>query len=132
MADFNVSNTATLGVNFAYTNNDYLDTEFGLLDATYSTIGVDFSYSITDQSSFNAFYDYARWMTDQRGRQSGATPATTIAFDWTADLDDKFNTLGAGYTQNFRKNKFIWDTYLIYALANGNLDTEAGASVRPT
>jgi hypothetical protein len=99
----------------------------------YYSVGADYSYALTNNSTFNAWYEHAKHTRDQSGRQSsGSTPSTTTDFDWTAGLEDKYDTVGLGYVINFREGKFAWDTDFIFAHANGLEDLTAGIAIRPT
>lgn len=133
MADFLLSESSTLGVTAGVQNNDYPDSLYGLLEGKYYSVGADYSYALTAQSTFNAWYEHARHTRDQQGRQSSSsTPSLTPAFDWTAALEDKYDTIGVGYLIHFRDGRCAWDTDLIFARANGREDLTAGAAIRPT
>ena len=131
-ADFMFSESSTLGLTAGFQNNDYPDSLFGLQEGGYYSLGVDYSYALTAQSTLNAWYEHAQNTRDQKGRQSGSSPSTDPGFDWTGALEDNFDTFGVGYQMNFRDGNCDWDTDLIYARANGKQDLEAGAGVRPT
>ncbi len=132
-ADFAISESSTLGVTAGVQNNDYPDTLYGLQQGNYYNVGVDYSYAITANSTFNAWYEHAKNSRDQQGRQSsGSTASTTTAFDWTAGLEDIYDTVGVGYQSNFREGKCNWNTDFVYAYANGSEDLNAGPAVRPT
>lgn len=130
-ADYSMSEKSSVGVFVSLQKNDYLDTAYGLLDSNAYTVGVDYSRAMTSRSTLNAWYEFTTATRDQNGRQSGATPATTTAFDWTANLNDKFNTFGIGYSIT-PKDNWKWDTDAVVALANGLADFSAGAAIRPT
>lgn len=118
-AEFSIGEKSSVGFNASLTKNDYQDVAFGLQKSNEFNFGADYSYSLTDSSSLNVWYEYQSLTSDQNGRQSGATPSTDPAADWSANLDDKYNTAGLGYTTNFHQKKMTWDTYVTYARANG-------------
>ncbi len=130
-ADITLNDASSLGLNASLQNNDYTNTLYGLLEAKYYTVGADFSYAVTARSTFSAWYEHAQNTTDQQGRQSGSTVSTSTTFDWTANIEDKYDTLGVGYLMNFRDGKWAWNADFIYATADGFLDLFGGTSIRP-
>jgi MtrB/PioB family decaheme-associated outer membrane protein len=130
MVDFLPGDKAAFGVSFVLRNNEYVDTIYGIQQWDDYSIGLDFSYAFTADSTLNAWYEHAENDRDQRGRQTGAvacdssTQDCTI-FDWTINLLDKYNTFGAGYSRNFQDGKTSWNTSLTYSMADGNADFAA-------
>ncbi|PWT89930.1 MAG: hypothetical protein C5B54_08125 [Acidobacteria bacterium] len=131
-ADYMLSNTASIGPTFSIQNNDYPDSAFGLQHAKYYTVGADFSYAVNSKSSFDAWYEFAKNVSDQLGRQSSSSPSTTPDFDWSANLRDNYNTIGVGYMTTFCDSKVGWDTNFTYAKANGFEDLTGGVAIRAT
>jgi MtrB/PioB family decaheme-associated outer membrane protein len=131
-ADFSLGTATMLGVSFTLSNNDYPDTLFGLQKWNEYSFGVDVSYALNENSTFNAFYEHSESDRDQQGRQSGASAATSPTFDWFVNLLNKYDTLGAGFSSAFSGGKTAWDVNVSYAFANGNADITAGSAVRPT
>lgn len=132
MADYVLTDAASLEGTVSYQKNDFPDTQYGLLSAKYWTIGGDFSYAVTDKSTLDAWYEHANNISDQLGRQSSVTPSLTTDFDWTANISDHFDTIGLGYLEKFQEGNMSLDTSFIYARANGFVDLFGGAAVRPT
>ena len=134
LADFMLSEAANLGFNFILSNNDFIDSQYGVLQWNTYSIGADFSYAFKDNSNFNFWYEHANTDRDQRARQSNSdgTPATSPVRDWFVSLVDRYDTLGAGYTKGFHKGKVNWNFLLSYALANGRADFDVGTALRPT
>jgi hypothetical protein len=130
--DISINETSTLGLTTSFQDNDYSDSEFGLQEASYFSVGVDYSLALTTQSTLNAWYEHSQNTRDQKGRQSGSSPSTDPGFDWTGALEDNFDTFGVGYLTHFKGGKCDWNTDLIYARANGKEDLTGGAGVRPT
>ena len=127
VVEFVPGDKATLGLNFLLSNNEYLNTVYGIQQWDDYAIGVDFSYALSGGSTLNAWYEHAENDRDQRARQTGATAcdaSTTdcTIFDWTLNLLDKYDTFGAGFSANFKEGKTTWNTNVIYTLANGNAD----------
>jgi MtrB/PioB family decaheme-associated outer membrane protein len=131
-ADFAIGEKSTLGLTAGLQNNNYTDTEYGLQDADFYSIGVDYSYALSATSTFNAWYEHSRNTRDQKGRQSSSSPSTSTDFDWTGGLEDIFDTIGVGYLMHFRQEKCNWNTDLVYARANGKEDLTGGVAIRPT
>jgi MtrB/PioB family decaheme-associated outer membrane protein len=131
-ADFAIGESSTIGVTGGVQNNDYPDTEFGLQDGNFYTIGVDYSNALSANSTFNIWYEHARNSLDQKGRQSSSSPSTSPDFDWTGALEDTYDTFGVGYLMNLREGKCNWNTDLVYARANGKEDLTGGVAIRPT
>ncbi len=130
MADFVPGDKTTLGFSFTLSDNEYVDTLYGIQRWDDFTIGIDFSYALSAQSTINAWYEHAENDRDQRGRQSGGTacdPRTTdcTIFDWTINLLDQYDTFGAGFSTNFHDGKTNWTTNITYSMANGNADFAA-------
>lgn len=131
-ADYAIGESSSLGFFAQFQKDDYPDTIYGLQDWNTYHFGVDYSRAITSRSTLNAWYEYTTATRDQNGRQSSSsTPSTTTAFDWTANLNDKFNTFGIGFSVT-PKDKWKWDTDAIVAIADGSADFGAGAAIRPT
>jgi MtrB/PioB family decaheme-associated outer membrane protein len=130
-ADFSLSEATTVGVAFSLTNNDYADTLFGLQKWDEYSVGFDFSHAIRN-FIINAWYEHAEMERDQQGRQSGSSAATSPTFDWSVNLLDKYDTLGAGFNAPFMNAKANCDLNISYSFADGNADFAAGSSVRPT
>lgn len=131
-ADVTLNAKANLGLNASLQNNDYPDTLYGLQQLRYYTAGLDFSYALPHNSTFNVWYEHAQNTSDQTGRQSGSTPSTSTTFDWAANLKDTFETVGVGYGMTFDRSKWNWNSDFIYADANGISDLTGGVSIRPT
>jgi hypothetical protein len=134
VADIQLSEAASLGANFILSNNNFPDSAYGVSKWNHFTIGADFSYAFKDNSNFNAWYEYDNEDRDQRARQSNSdgSPATSPTRDWFVNLVDSYNTVGAGYTRTFRDNTVNWNVGVLYAVANGKADFNAGPELRPT
>jgi MtrB/PioB family decaheme-associated outer membrane protein len=127
MVDFGIGDKTTLGFTFLLADNNYVNTVHGIQDWDDYSIGVDFSYALSAQSTFNAWYEHAENDRFQRVRQSGGSVcdpriSDCSIFDWTLGLLDKFNTFGAGFSTNFQEGKTNWNTSIIYTMADGNAD----------
>jgi MtrB/PioB family decaheme-associated outer membrane protein len=130
MADFIPGEKTTFGVAFLLRDNEYEDTLYGIQRWDDYSIGLDFSYAFSSNSTFNLWYEHAENDRDQRGRQTGAVACDSrttdcSVFDWTINLLDKYDTVGAGYSRNFNDAKTNWNTNITYSMANGNADFAA-------
>jgi len=133
IAEFALSEKSSLGATAGWQKNDYPDSLYGLQSSDYWNAGVDYSYALSATTTLNAWYEHSRNTRDQQGRQSsGSTPSTSTTFDWSAGLEDVYDTVGLGYQMHFREEKCLWNTDLVYAHANGSEDLNGGASIRPT
>jgi MtrB/PioB family decaheme-associated outer membrane protein len=135
LADFSLGEKSTLGVSAGYWKNDYQDIVFGLQEWQNYTIGADYSYALTSGSTFNVWYEHGQNKTDQTGQQTTVSSTTfkpTIQGAWTVGIDDKYDTVGAGYLWNAKDGKWTWDTSISYAKANGEADILGAATIRPT
>ncbi|HEX9637656.1 MAG TPA: MtrB/PioB family decaheme-associated outer membrane protein [Acidobacteriota bacterium] len=118
-AEFVAGENGTLGVTAGYGNDDYPDTQFGRLEAKNHSFGLDYSYTLSERSSFNVWYEREKFESDQRGRQSGGSPSTNPLDDWTANIEDKYDTFGGGLNHNF-DDSWRWELSTTYARADGD------------
>ncbi|MEW6368221.1 MAG: MtrB/PioB family decaheme-associated outer membrane protein [Acidobacteriota bacterium] len=122
LAQLSPNEKLSFGADASYGNDDYLATEFGLQKAERFNAGVDMSYSFAENALLNLWYDHTDIDMDQKGRQSGSTPSTDPRNDWTAGISDKFDTVGAGFVTDLKKDVVKWDINLRYAAADGKVD----------
>lgn len=85
-----------LAINYVTQDEDYNQTDYGLIDAESSALSIDADYSPGDRWSLFGFYTMDEWSTFQRGRQSGGTLSANPLDDWTAAIDMEGTTFGAG------------------------------------
>ncbi|HSE41905.1 MAG TPA: MtrB/PioB family decaheme-associated outer membrane protein [Acidobacteriota bacterium] len=132
-ADFAIGERSTLGLTAGLQNNDYTNTQYGLQEGNYYTIGANYSYAFTNLSTFNVWYEHSRNTRDQLGRQSSSsTPSTSTDFDWSGALEDIYDTVGLGFLMPLKEGKCNWNTDFVYARANGKEDLSGGVAIRPT
>lgn len=122
------SEKTSFGITAGYGKDDFPDSEFGLIQAKNVNFGADFSYSLAESRTVSLYYDHTQIKTDQEGRQSGATPSTDPRANWSANLDDKFDTVGLDFATDLKKDCVSWDINLSYAKSDGatNLDSPPG------
>lgn len=85
-----------IGLSYLYNKDDYTETTMGLIDSKWDSLTANFDYTPSDRWNVFAYYTREDITSFQRGRQSGATPSTRTIDDWTADIDTKIDSVGAG------------------------------------
>jgi MtrB/PioB family decaheme-associated outer membrane protein len=114
------SGKATFGLAWNYNKDDYNETVYGLTLFKYNTITADFDYSPSGKWSLYAFYSWEQINDDLRGRQSGSTVSAIPLDDWTSNVEDKINSIGAGATLNFVPDKWSASLFLRWQKVDGN------------
>ena len=109
-------------VAYLRTEDDYVESTYGLTNAKYDTFSLEGDYTPNDRLTLYAFYTYEKLADAQRGRQSGSTVSTNPLDDWTADVEDNVNTFGAGGTFTLVKDTWFLDVNGHYQKADGNND----------
>ncbi len=112
--------TATLTASYLYGEDDYKDTAYGLLSAKTRSFALEADYSPSERANLFAYYNYEKLSDFQRGRQSGATLSARTIDDWTSNVEDKINTVGAGCTFNLVKDKLDLSVNGSYQRVDGN------------
>ncbi|KAB2959040.1 MAG: MtrB/PioB family outer membrane beta-barrel protein [Thermoanaerobaculia bacterium] len=79
--------------------NDYDESEFGLLDEELFRYGFDLSWEVGAASSLHFWGERAQRDIDQLGRQSGATPSTNPLDDWSVEFEEINDTWGLGWNR---------------------------------
>lgn len=130
IAELAPNDAMTVGATAGFGKDEYPDTAFGLFEAQHKEVGVDWSYGFSEGGSVTLWFEHTELTSDQKGRQSGSTPSTDPRADWTANLVDKYDTIGAGLTLDLKKDVITWDTTTSFARANGdaNLFSPAGGT----
>lgn len=116
--------------------------QLGLLENNRKTYGVDAGYAPTGRLSFSAFALTEENESKQRGMAfdennrigSAATPQpdwNNAAKQWTAKIDDKTNTLGAGFGFVIIPKKLNFATDYTYSYGTVDIDYEGYGSDKP-
>lgn len=116
--------------------------QLGLLENNRKTYGVDAGYAPTGRLSFSAFAITEENESKQRGMAfdennrigSGATPQpdwNNATKQWTAKIDDKTNTLGAGFGFVIIPKKLNFATDYTYSYGTVDIDYEGYGSDKP-
>jgi hypothetical protein len=85
-----------LGLSYLYNRDDYRDTEYGLIDASWASFTANADYTPGDRWNFFGWYSREDLSSFQRGRQSGGVISTDPRNDWTADIVNDVDSFGAG------------------------------------
>jgi MtrB/PioB family decaheme-associated outer membrane protein len=112
------------GLTLAYvlTKDDYTETEYGLTEASYRVLSADVDYTPSERWGVYGFYSRERNVNHQRGRQSGATPSTNPLDDWTSDVEDVVDSIGAGFNVALVPDKWSWNSFARFQKVDGRND----------
>ena len=100
-ADFFPADAWALTLNVTGRDEDYDETEIGLIADEILQYGAEVSYSPGENLSFFLFGHRADREVFQRGRQSGSTPSTRQLDNWELDADEVNDTWGLGINSRF-------------------------------
>jgi MtrB/PioB family decaheme-associated outer membrane protein len=104
LAQFSPWETATFSLSYTHGRDDYQESPHGLIDSKVRALAAEVDWSPVQRLSLTAFYTRDDVSTFQRGRQSGSSPSTNPADDWTSQVDDEFDSFGADATVTAREN----------------------------
>lgn len=99
-ADYAVNEQVGIGLNVDFANDDYGDAVIGLNDGRSASVGADVSVAFSEQTRLTVFAQSERMRSSQAGSQAFAAP------DWTAQIKDQFDMLGAGIKHTVTAGKF--------------------------
>jgi MtrB/PioB family decaheme-associated outer membrane protein len=102
----------------------------GLQEAEYKTFSLDADFSPSDRTTLYGFYSREDVFSFQAGRQSGSTINFDPASNWTSEVDDKVDTIGAGLNFTLVPAKWFLDLFYRFQNVDGNNDFEAGPNLR--
>jgi MtrB/PioB family decaheme-associated outer membrane protein len=124
--DFSPGNgKTTVSLGYAYQDEDYKESKYGLTRAKFSTYNAEVNFDATDKATLYAFYSYEDIKNAQRGRQSGSTPSVNALDDWTSDTQDKVNSLGAGADFVLKPEKWWLKLVTRWQKVDGNNNIDA-------
>jgi hypothetical protein len=107
-----------------YADDDYNKSDLGLVSGEELSVALDFSWSISEQTSLYLNTGYDTLESTQFGSEAFAEP------DWRADNEDEFTTIGAGF--NIREIAERFDLQLDYIRSEGtskiNLDSSSSSA----
>lgn len=116
-----------------YRQDNYDQSELGLVYGENFSGTLDFNYAINDELSLYSFYSYEYFQNQQEGYRRFSNVQLLFPRDpenfWQVDTVDKINTLGVGIDWSVIKNTF--DLQLNYAYSNAltETNTEQGSDL---
>lgn len=120
----------SVSLSYLYGHDDFLrepivaasGLRYGLLDVKNRSFTAEADYSPGERWSVYGFYSREKISNLQRGRQSGASPSTSVLDDWTSDVDDEVDSFGGGATVGLLPEKLDFRASARYQKVNGNND----------
>ena len=113
---------ASLTFSYIKGKDRYTESLFGLIRADNEAMSAEVDYSPHERVNLFAFYTRENISTFQRGRQSGATVSVNPLDDWTSEIEDKVDSLGAGATFGLVKETVELTLNGNYQRVDGNND----------
>jgi MtrB/PioB family decaheme-associated outer membrane protein len=104
----------TLGASAYYADDDYTKSQIGLRSGSTTRYGIDLNWAINEKLSAYVTGGQDKIDSLQNGSSTFSSP------DWKGDVDDKFNTVGAGFTARFSDDLAL---VLGYTYAEGDSRT---------
>ncbi len=119
--DWQVTDRSGLSARFEQADDDYDNSDVGLVSADYENFTVDLNVQLRERISSYAFVAQDRYKSRQRGAQSGASPNTAPP-NWQARNRDTTQSAGAGlYFDEFFDR---WDVRLDYVYSDSEGATD--------
>lgn len=116
-----LSEAWNLNVGISGRNEDYDESQFGLIFDDVLQYSVDLAYAPGEDWSLYVFGHLADRETFQHGRQSGATPSTDPLADWTVEFDESTDTVGVGVNGSL-SDRWQWDIGGDWSRSDGDAD----------
>ena len=130
--NFFISESMTLGINYIYLDDNYVDSILGLTSSQNNDGTVDFSYSPAEGISYHAYYNFNENKSRQNGRSHNffdPTSRTNLNRNWQVGIDDVTNTIGLGAQLKFWENRLSLNTD--YGFSQGVTFTGVSAGSDP-
>lgn len=121
-ADVTISETASLGVNVDYANDDYTDSPIGLKDGRSISFGGDLAVAVSDQTQLHLFAQGERIRSKQVGSQTFALP------NWSGRSKDAVDVVGLGIKHAALKGKLDLGADLIFSRSRSDITVDSGVS----
>ena len=115
------SDTWNLFVGLTGNDQKFDQSLFGLQKDDTTSYNAEISYSPGDHLNLFVFADRQDRKVRQKARQSGATPSTNPLDDWTANLTETTDSLGAGLTSKL-SSRWTLDLSANWSRADGKAD----------
>ena len=106
----------SVALNGLIADDSYSRSELGLISGRETSASVDFGWSTSENSSLFLNVGYDRLESTQLGSEAASTA------DWTAENDDTFTTIGAGF--NIRQIGERFDLTLDYTRSEGTSEIQ--------
>ena len=110
----------SLTLNALYANDDYSQSQLGLIEADELSFGADLSWAISETSSLHLNAGYESIESQQAGSEQFSTP------DWRATNTDDFYTVGVGFRVNQIADKF--DLQFDYVRSQGTSEIDVSSA----
>jgi len=98
-ADWNASETVSVGVTLDAANDNYTHSPIGLTGAHSGSVGADVSAAVSETTQLRLYGQAERIRSRQVGSQQFGLP------DWTGRVEDSVDVVGAGVTHTALKGK---------------------------
>lgn len=125
----------SLGFAFESVNDDYENTDIGLLHSRMLSYTFDASFSPCDDLNTHAFYTFEDFRTRQRGHSFLGNNVLPGLADpgrrWVARDVDATDTFGLGFDLTLLDGRLTFEAETIYSRSKGSIGFETGASLTP-
>ena len=112
-------------LSYIYDKSNFQDSAFGLQFARYTSFTAEADYTPSEKWSVYGFYTWEGNSDFLHGRQSGSTVSVNPLDDWTSNVDDKINSIGAGATISIVPSKWSLNLFARWQKVDGNNDFSA-------
>ena len=102
----------------------------GLVEATYETFSLDLDYTPNTRTTLYGYYSREDIMDLQTGRQSGGSLTLDPSWNWTSQVDNKVDTIGAGADFALVPETLFLKLLYRYQKFDGNNAFTGGESLR--
>jgi len=116
------TNQFSFGIKAEYIEDDYTDSEIGLTDANQTLATLDATYIPRENITTYAYYTYEDIRSSQAGQEGDITTGIPPGADWTADFDDRIDTVGIGTAITNLNNKWDIGADLTYSQSTGTIE----------
>jgi MtrB/PioB family decaheme-associated outer membrane protein len=122
-ADMTFGEGVSVGLAADWANDDYKHSSLGLTGARTSSLGLDVSAALNDETQLRAYAQTERIRSAQAGSQQAAAP------DWTGTSKDKYDVIGFGLTHSALKGKLELGADLSYSRSHSNIEVDNGGAI---
>jgi len=136
--DFTPADAWTFGIGYRYAEDDYVDTEFGLLDAELQSVDLSLGYTANERLNLFLYGDISSWDGDMRlatkcsncgAPDPGLAPWDIPGYDWLSEYTD--NTTAVGFALAYASTgKQRFDLSIDYT--EGKIEQDTVNPVTPT